>query len=91
MMGDQMWRLITVEVKGDCYLSGRCNSNVVYQACISPMEHNNDGDRVYIGISALNWKQRRHNHRHSFSNQRLRNQTALSKYFWNHKDQGLSP
>ena len=78
--------------KGECPLGRRCNSrNVVYQACISPMEHNNDGERVYIGISAEYWKQRLYNHRHSFSNPRLRNQTALSKYFWNLKDQGLTP
>ena len=70
--------------KGECPLGGRCNSrNVVYQACISPMEHNNDGERVYIGIFAVNWKQGLYNHRHPFSNPRLRNQTALSKYFWN--------
>ena len=42
--------------KGDCPLGGWCNSkNAVYQACISPMEHN-DGERVYIGISAGDWK-----------------------------------
>ena len=73
--------------KGECPLGGRCNSKkVVYQACISPMELNNDGERVYIGITAGNWKQRLYNHRHSFSNPRLRNQTAQSKYFWNRKD-----
>ena len=50
------------EVSCDCRrkeeypLGGRCNSrNVVYQACISPMEYNNDGERLYIiGISAGN-------------------------------------
>ena len=55
--------------KGECPLGGCCNSrNVVYQACISPMEHNNDGERVYIGIFAGNWKQRLYNHRPSFPN-----------------------
>ena len=45
--------------KEECPLSGRCNSrNVVYKACISPLEHKKDGERVYIGISAGNWKQR---------------------------------
>ena len=44
--------------KGEWLLGGQCKSkNVVYQACISPMEHNIDGERVYIGISAGNWKQ----------------------------------
>ena len=78
--------------KGECTLGGQCNmKNVVYQAGISPMEHDNDGERVYIGISAGNWKQRLYNHRHSFFHPWLRNQTALSRYFWNFKDQGLTP
>ena len=68
--------------KGECPLGERCNlKNVIYQACISPMEHDNEGERVYIGISAGNWKQRQHNHRHSFSNPRLRIQTALLNIF----------
>ena len=78
--------------KGECSLGRHCNlRNIVYQACISPMECNNDGERVYIGISARNWKQRLYNHRHSFSDPWLKNQIALSKYFWNLKDQGLTP
>ena len=79
--------------KWECPLGGGCNSkNVEYLACIPhPTEHNNDGERVYIGISVGNWKQRLYNHRHSFSNQRLRNQTALSKYFGNLNDQRLNP
>ena len=78
--------------KEECPLSGRCNSrNAVYQACISPMEYKKDGERVYISISTGNWKQRWYNHSHSFANPRLRNHSALSKYFWSLKDQGLSP
>ena len=78
--------------KEKCPLGGRCTTmNVVYQACISPMEQQKDRERVYIGISAGNWKQRWYSHRHSFSNPKHRYQTALSKYFWGLKDQGLSP
>ena len=78
--------------KGESPFGWRCNSdNVVYQACISSMEQNNDEGMVYIGISAGNWKQGLYNHRHSFSNLQLRNQTALPKYFWSLKDQGLTP
>ena len=33
--------------RGECPLGGQYNSkNIIYQACISPMEHNNDGERV---------------------------------------------
>ena len=81
------------EVSCNCRRKGNdsCNSkSVVYQPCLSPMEHNNDGERVYIGIFAGNWKLGRYNYRHSFSNLRLRNQTAQSKYLWNLKDQGLT-
>ena len=54
--------------KGECTLGGRCNSkNVVYRAFIpTPIEYNNDGERVYIGISAGNWKRGLYNHRYSF-------------------------
>ena len=39
----------------ECSWGGRCNSeNVVYPACNSHMEHNNDGERVYIGIPTGN-------------------------------------
>ena len=35
------------------YMSKRCNSeNIVYHACISTMENNNDIGGEYIGISA---------------------------------------
>ena len=44
-----------------------------------------------MSISAGNWKQGPYNHRHSFSNLQLINQTAQSKYFWNLKDQRLTP
>ena len=73
-------------------MCGRCNSrNIIYQECISPMEHNNDGERVNISFSDGNRKQRMYNLRHSFSNPRLRNQTALSKYFLSCRDQELTP
>ena len=64
--------------KGECPLGRWCDSkNVIYQVRISPMEHNSDGERVYIGISTGNRKLRLYNHRHSFSNLRLRNQTTI--------------
>ena len=70
---------------------GECNSeNVVYQATILPKENETD-KKIYIGISAGNWKQRLYNHRHSFTQESLRNQTALSKIFWRLKEKGLNP
>ena len=59
-----------------------CNSKkVVYQSTIFPIE--NSKEKIYIGVSARNWKQRYYNHRHSFYNPLLRNQTAQSKWFGN--------
>ena len=45
---------VNEEEKGECSLGERRNSkDVVYQECVSAMEHN-DGERVYISISADN-------------------------------------
>ena len=61
------------------------SENVVY---IFPIEGNLK-DNVYIGISALNGALRWYNHKQSFTNLLLKNQTALSKYYWALKDRGL--
>ena len=64
--------------KEECPLGGRCNSRNSYTRHAFLLW---DGERGYIGISAGNWRQRWYNHKHSFSNPKLRYQTALSKYF----------
>ena len=71
------------------YLTGaRCNSeNVVKQVNIFLIE-NSINEKVYTGISTGNWKQRLHNHRHSFINPLLTNQITLSRWFWNLKEHG---
>ena len=61
----------------------------MHKAIIFPMENRKD-IKIYFGISAGYWKQRFYNHRHSFSNPSLRNQTALSKWFWRLKDKDLT-
>ena len=71
--------LCNCSVKGESPDGGKCNSkNLVYKATFFPMENRKDIE-IYFGISAGNWKQKLYNHRHSFSNPSLRNQTALSK------------
>ena len=47
------------------------------------------GKKVYIGISSVRWKLGYNNHIHSFSHERLKNQTTLSKHFWKSKNRGL--
>ena len=81
---------ITVEEKRNVPLVDDATQRTSY-VCISPMEHNLDGERDYIGISTGKLKQKLYYHWDSFSNPRFRNQTALCKYFWNLKHQGLTP
>ena len=72
-------------------MDGNTNlENVVYQANISPKE-GNFNEKEYIGESSLKWKFRHYNHSQTFNNPLLRNQTAISKYYWELKDQGLTP
>ena len=74
-----------------CPMNGLCNSeNVVYQGIIYPKE-NAKNTKTYIGIPSMKRKLRFNNHNHSFPNEHLKNQTALSKQFWILKNNGLNP
>ena len=42
--------------------------------------------RVYLGIAEGNWKQRLYNHRKSFKDKKHKNDTALSSYLWDLKE-----
>ena len=64
--------------------------NVVYEANIFPMESSNE-EKVYIGISAGNWKEWFYNYKHPFTNLLLRNQTVLSRWFWSLKEGRQTP
>ena len=71
-------------------MSSICNLiNVAYQATIFPKENVID-QKNHIEISLVRWKLGYNNHVHSFSHERFRNQTALSKYFWKLKNRGLT-
>ena len=62
-------------------MGGICDmKNVVYQATIFPEENVKD-KKKYIGISSDRLKIGYNNHIHSFSHERLKTQTALSKHF----------
>ena len=72
-------------------MGGNCDSdNVVYQVNIYPKE-GHFYDKIYIGISSLKWKFRWCNHKQSFANPLIKNQTALSKYYGDLIDRGLIP
>ena len=73
-------------------MNALCNlKNVVYQAIIFPKENIKDKKKTFIGISSVKWKLGYNNHIHSFSHERLKFQTALSKHFWKLKNKGLTP
>ena len=78
-------------VKEECPMDGTCNlENVIYQANIFPKE-GNFNNKIYIGVSTLKWKLGWYNHKQSFTKSLFKNQMVLSKYYWNLKDQGLTP
>lgn len=57
----------------DCPVEGICMAeNVIYEATIFPKE-NIEQKKIYIAISAGNWKQRFYNHRQSFTNRSKKN------------------
>ena len=71
-------------------MEGNCNlENIVYQANIFTNE-DCFKEKMYIGISSPKWKFRWYDHK-SFTHPLLKNQTALSKYYWNLKNRGLIP
>ena len=72
-------------------MNGLCNlEHVVYQGIIYPKE-NVKNTKTYIGISSMKWELSFNNPNHSFSQEHLKNQTALSNHFWNLKNKGLTP
>ena len=72
-------------------MNGRCReSNIIYKANISTVNSNGgvSQNKNYIGLTSTQFIDRYRNHSHSFSNNKLRNATELSKYVWSLKDKG---
>ena len=63
---------------------------MVYQAKNSTIERKTD-KKAYIGISSLKRMSWFYNHKQTFNNLLLKNQTAQSKYYWELKNKGLTP
>ena len=67
-----------------CPLKGQCLvKEVVYQATITTQE----SSETYVGLTATDFKTRWRNHEMSFKHEKRRNDTELSKYVWQLKDQ----
>ena len=71
--------------KNECPLNGNCKvQNVIYKCTVSATQ--TFKQRVYLGIAEGNWKQRLYNHRQSFKDKRHKNDTTLSSYLWDLKE-----
>ncbi|KAJ8029039.1 hypothetical protein HOLleu_28333 [Holothuria leucospilota] len=69
--------------ENDCPLDGKCRTaNVVYQATVK----SNYREETYVGLTENTFKLRLANHQQSFTKEKYRNQTELSKYVWTLKN-----
>ncbi|KAJ8037225.1 hypothetical protein HOLleu_17989 [Holothuria leucospilota] len=65
------------------FLTLKCRTaNVVYQATVK----SNDREEKYVGLTENTFKLRLANHQQSFTKEKYRNQTELSKYVWTLKN-----
>ena len=66
-------------------LNGNCKvQNFIYKCTVSATQIFKQG--VYLVIAEGNWKQRLYNHRQSFKDKKHENDTALSSYLWDLKE-----
>ena len=71
--------------KKEYRLNGNCKvQNFIYKCTVSATQMFKQ--RVYLGIAEGNWKQRLYNHRQSFKDKKHKNDTALSSYLWDLKE-----
>ena len=77
--------------KENCPLSNKClSTNIVYEAKIS-CDDEDYKERSYFGISEGAFKLRYANHKKSFTHEKYKNETELSKEFWSIKNKGKNP
>ena len=66
-----------------CSLKGSCLiNNVIYKATVRKEEINNYDEKIFIGATELNWKNRGFNYNFSFTNRKFANSTTSSKHLW---------
>ena len=75
--------------KNECPLNGDCRtSSIVYKCNITAPNHPN---KVYIGLTAQEFKDRLQGHNTTFKHEKYRHSTSLSNYVWSLKDNGITP
>ena len=75
----------------ECPLGGRCLTKEVFYEATVTSDLPNYGEKAYKGITERPFKERFKEHKKSFNNRRLINDTELSKEIWRIKDQGGRP
>ena len=74
-----------------CPMNSNCTvENIVYKATIYPANKPSER-KIYIGTALGSWKIRFGNHKKSFSNDRYKNDTSLSKHYWKLKTNRRNP
>ena len=76
-----------------CPLEGKCKQGcVVYKVEVYSDSGNDINKKVYFGSTQGEFKARYYNHKTSFSNEKYRHSTTLSRYVWEVKDKkGIDP
>ena len=73
----------------DCPLKGQClKRNLVYKAEI---ETTGGDNKIYIGTTGSDFKERYRNHKTSLTNEKKSKSTELSKHYWKLKKEGKTP
>ena len=76
--------------KDNCPLNGHClTTNALYEAEISSTEYK-DNRKLYKGITELKFKARYGNHKKSFSNDKYKKDSELSKEVWKLKEKKVN-
>ena len=69
--------------KNECPLQNQCLSKgIIYQAMVTSHQ---DETETYVRLTDTTFKTRLANHKQSFKNESLKNQTELSKHIWDLK------
>ncbi len=77
-------KLCNCRNQDNCPMKGQClRESIIYQATVTTSE----GKETYIGLTKNTFKERYNGHKTTFKNANKRNNTELSKYIWNLKDQ----
>ena len=80
---DNTTKMCNCRKKNECPLEGEClTKEIVYQTTITTK----DTTETYIGLTASEFKTRWRNHKTSFTHEKRKNDTELSKYLWQLKD-----